>query len=1130
MASLADRCSHNFNGGIRQRGTEYHRQRRVQIRKLVETGVSARVRGNGGRYDVDLDWGDRPGVVEASCDCPYFAGGDLCKHVWAALLALDERSTPPELAGSGRLNVVDRSSDDRHEDDGDDDEVDGGSDDEEVRLESLSHLRAMLERTSREGRTSEKKGTRAAPPNWKSQLTLLDRVERSRNTFGLQRDAATQPTEVWYVLDVGRSVERNGLVVAWMQRQRKKNGEWGKIKRLQPRYDGFDTTLPADDRELLQLLLMCEQGNRPGGYYSYHYGVMDSASGRVPPSAYDWLLPRLAATGRLAWSLAADVFNPAAPQLVRWHSGAPCSLRLRIATDGKTSPWRIEGELTTPEGATLPPQRILLLAGETAALFDDGTLQRVDARGGAGWIELLRRHDSLVVPRSDRRELLERLWGNVGPPIEWPDELQLEQVRVAPQGKLRIHRGKQAWSNDRLFAHLTFVYDGREIGDEPQPAALVDVDAGRVVLRDFDAEHSLVRRLTALGLRTNTWRHASEAEYYLKPQHLVNVVERLTVEGWQVEAEGYKFRQATASRLSVASGVDWFDLSGTFEFDGASVDLPTLLAAIRAGERFVRLGNDGRGLIPETWQKQYQALAATTDGAEGSAVRFPSGQALLLDALLAEQPDADVDRKFAACRERLRRIREVGPAEAPAGFVGALRDYQRAGLGWLHFLREVGLGGCLADDMGLGKTIQVLALLEDRRTRRRPKGEARAPSLVVAPKTLVFNWLEEARRFTPNLRVLNLTGLGREAHWESPAEHDVVLTTYGTLRRDVVRLKDVRFDYVILDEAQAVKTADSQAAKACRLLQSDHRLAMTGTPIENRLAELWSLFEFLNPGLLGRSASFGRLSDGDAEGRALIARCVAPLMLRRTKQQVLTELPEKTEQTLYCELPAKQRKLYDELRDYYRRTLLERVERSGLAKAKIHVLESLLRLRQAACHPALIDAKHAKEPSAKLDALDERLDEILAEKHKALVFSQFTSLLALVRKRLEARGVVYEYLDGKTRDRAARVERFQNDDSCGVFLISLKAGGCGLNLTAADYVFILDPWWNPAVEAQAIDRAYRIGQRRSVSAYRLIARDTVEEKILALQASKRELADAIVRADDGLLRRLTVSDLQDLLS
>jgi SNF2 family DNA or RNA helicase len=293
---------------------------------------------------------------------------------------------------------------------------------------------------------------------------------------------------------------------------------------------------------------------------------------------------------------------------------------------------------------------------------------------------------------------------------------------------------------------------------------------------------------------------------------------------------------------------------------------------------------------------------------------------------------------------------------------------------------------------------------------------------------------------------------------------------------------------------------------------------------------LWSLFEFLNPGLLGRSAAFGRLSAGDAEGRAIIARCIAPLLLRRTKQQVLPELPEKTEQTLFCELPPKQRKRYDELRDNYRRALLERVERTGLSKAKIHVLESLLRLRQAACHPGLIDAKHAGDPSAKLDLLDEQLEELLAEKHKALVFSQFTSLLDLVRRRLDARGVVYEYLDGKTRDRAARVERFQSDDACGLFLISLKAGGCGLNLTAADYVFILDPWWNPAVEAQAVDRAHRIGQRRSVTAYRLIARDTVEEKILELQASKRELADAIVRADEGLLRRLTVDDLRNLLS
>ncbi|MCX6609196.1 MAG: DEAD/DEAH box helicase, partial [Acidobacteria bacterium] len=360
------------------------------------------------------------------------------------------------------------------------------------------------------------------------------------------------------------------------------------------------------------------------------------------------------------------------------------------------------------------------------------------------------------------------------------------------------------------------------------------------------------------------------------------------------------------------------------------------------------------------------------------------------------------------------------------------------------------------------------------------------------------------------------------------------VTTYGTLRRDAVRPKDVAFDYVVLDEAQAVKNAGTESAKAVRLLQSQHRLALSGTPVENHLGELWSLFEFLNPGMLGAASVFQLTSGGgktmEPETRALLAHALRPFILRRTKDQVVKELPAKTEQTVYCEMEPAQRKLYDELKKHYRDGLLQRIEMDGLAKSKIMVLEALLRLRQAACHPGLIDKERAGEPSAKLEALEEQLREVMETGHKAIVFSQFTSFLGILRGRLDKAGVVYEYLDGKTRDRQGKVERFQGDPDCKLFLISLKAGGLGLNLTAAEYVFLLDPWWNPAVEAQAVDRAHRIGQQRPVFAYRLIARDTVEEKVLELQKSKRDLAASIIQGDNSLIRDLKREDLELLLS
>jgi SNF2 family DNA or RNA helicase len=364
-------------------------------------------------------------------------------------------------------------------------------------------------------------------------------------------------------------------------------------------------------------------------------------------------------------------------------------------------------------------------------------------------------------------------------------------------------------------------------------------------------------------------------------------------------------------------------------------------------------------------------------------------------------------------------------------------------------------------------------------------------------------------------------------------KYDLVVTTYGTLRRDIGFLATVEFDTVVLDEAQAIKNRESQAAKASRLLVGRHRLALTGTPIENHLGELGSLFEFLNPGLLGRLPTLEALFSGRAAGGeelAKVAEGLRPFILRRTKAQVLPDLPPKTEQVLHCTLTDRQRELYDQLRAGYQTTLLRQAETEGVSGSAIQVLEALLRLRQIACHPGLVNDEWADAGSAKLDTLFDLVDEVLDEGHKVIVFSQFTKLLAYVRQQVEEREISYAYLDGQTRKRGEVVERFQTDPSCNLFLISLKAGGVGLNLTAAGYVFLLDPWWNPAVEAQAIDRAHRIGQTQPVFAYRMIAQDTVEEKILQLQSTKRKIADAILEGEGGPLRELTADDLRMLLS
>jgi SNF2 family DNA or RNA helicase len=683
------------------------------------------------------------------------------------------------------------------------------------------------------------------------------------------------------------------------------------------------------------------------------------------------------------------------------------------------------------------------------------------------------------------------------------------------------------------MAELSFDYDGELISHD-SPAHRVFRQATRIfVKRNREQEQTLMDRLARLGFRNGYAMESSRFE--LTPQLLPRAVRILISEGWRVEAQGQFFRTPGAMRVEINSGVDWFEVSGGADFDDISVPLPRLLAALKRGEQTVVLGDGIVGILPAEWLKKYGMLA-DLGCAEGNHLRFARHQAGLLDALTVAEPEVKADAVFERLRDQLRHFTGIAAAETPPSFTGALRDYQREGLGWMHFLRRFGFGGCLADDMGLGKTVQALALLEARRTERQDagpdaNGDGPLPSLVVVPRSLVFHWRREAERFAPRLRVLDHTGAGRckpGAHFNG---YDVVLTTYGTLRRDALHFKDLRFDYCILDEAQAIKNSSTLSAKAARLLRADHRLAMSGTPVENHLGELWSLFEFLNPGMLGSAALFGRAGNNpDEPTRMLLSRALRPFILRRTKEQVARELPSKTEQTLYCDLEPRERRLYNELRDFYRARLLQNNGEENMGRIKFQALEALLRLRQAACHPGLIDKTKSTEPSAKIDTLVAQLDQVLDEGHKALVFSQFTSLLAILRQRLDGAGIRYAYLDGRTRDREARVERFQSDPDLKLFLISLKAGGLGLNLQAAEYIYLLDPWWNPAVEAQAIDRAHRIGQTRQVFAYRLIARETVEEKVLELQRTKRDLAEAIITGNNSIIQNLTREDLELLLS
>ncbi|MFM7291421.1 MAG: DEAD/DEAH box helicase, partial [Planctomycetia bacterium] len=691
---------------------------------------------------------------------------------------------------------------------------------------------------------------------------------------------------------------------------------------------------------------------------------------------------------------------------------------------------------------------------------------------------------------------------------------------------------RRATPRVHLAGRIWFDYAGILVAADEPAGGATDPVRRILVRRDRAAERDAIAMLPRYG-GTAPRSAAEEAavghHVEIARARLDASVSQLAAAGWTVEVSGRRYRPAGSVAWNVTSGIDWFELSAAIDFGGVTAELPALLEALAKGSRSVELSDGSLGILPDSLAAQIEPMTLLAQK-QDDRLRYGRIQMALLDALLAGQPQSHVDEAFERIRDELSGGERPEAEDEPEGFHGTLRHYQREGLGWLVFLERLGLGGCLADDMGLGKTIQVLAMFVRRQALLTAGGIAHRPSLVIVPKSLVFNWIEEARKFAPSLKVLNYTGNARLDESAALADHDIVLTTYGTLRRDIVNHREIEFDYVVLDEAQSIKNAASQAAKACRLLRARHRLALTGTPVENHIGELWSIFEFLNPGQLGSATRLKRFLTGGRTSSEVVARAVRPYLLRRTKTQVLSDLPEKTEQTLFCELGDEQRKAYDELREHYRLELAGRIGRMGIGRSRIAVLEALLRLRQTACHPGLVDPARLDEPAAKLDTLLEQLSEVLDEGHKVLVFSQFTSFLSIVRRRLDDRAITYEYLDGKTTDRQARVQRFQEDADCRLFLVSLKAGGQGLNLTAADYIYILDPWWNPAVEAQAVDRAHRIGQTRRVFAYRLIARDTVEEKIVALQDRKRELAESIVRADESMVSSLTAEDVEMLLS
>ncbi|HEY6955792.1 MAG TPA: SNF2-related protein [Flavisolibacter sp.] len=598
--------------------------------------------------------------------------------------------------------------------------------------------------------------------------------------------------------------------------------------------------------------------------------------------------------------------------------------------------------------------------------------------------------------------------------------------------------------------------------------------------------------------------------------------------------KNFRFNTAKpTTHIYISSHTDWFDARVDVVFGDQKVSVAEIKKALNNKQQFVQLNDGTLGILPEEWLKKYSLLFRVGEG-RTDKLKLSRYHLSVIDELYenrnAEELTIQLEEKYG----RIREFDKITEIEAPENLQPILRPYQVGGYQWLNYLHEVGWGGILADDMGLGKTVQALSFLQH----YYEKHDGEMVALVVCPTTLIYNWENEIKKFTPSMEYYIHHGPLRSRDVGELNRHHIIITTYGTLRSDIKTFVQMKLDYVILDESQAIKNPSSKVTKAASLLNAKHRLCMSGTPLQNNTFDIFAQMNFLNPGMLG-SVEFFRQEFaipidkfGEAEQKEHLKKILYPFILRRTKEQVAKDLPEKTETVLFCEMDDEQRRIYDAYRNDYRSKIMGTIEEQGIQRSQLTILQGLMKLRQICDSPAILNEEE-KFPnhSIKLEELAREITENIGN-HKALIFSQFLGMLALIREKLTHQGVKFEYFDGSTSapDREKAIQAFQNDEETRVFLISLKAGGVGLNLTAADYVYIVDPWWNPAVEQQAIDRTHRIGQTKNIFAYRMICKDTIEDKIMQLQEKKRMLAKELISDDATFVKALSREDVEYLFS
>lgn len=750
-----------------------------------------------------------------------------------------------------------------------------------------------------------------------------------------------------------------------------------------------------------------------------------------------------------------------------------------------------------------------------------------------------------VVPQEDIPEFLDRVWTKLPSSSLYGQEdflQRMEPVFIPARYAPKLYLDEEG---SLLTVTIQNIYETPH-GEFELPGPNPDFQTGSythegatyLLRREQEEENALLSVLVEMKFLPRNQR-----VWFLEPEEAINflldayptLVEKYRVYGEKALSR-YKVRLSQPVINTVLTSNEkekWFNLDVTVQYDDQNVALEEVWKAWVQGKRYVQLKDGSYTSLPKAWLEKvaHKLQVLGLDPDKPPKKTFEQFEVSALDSLLDDMPNAVTDSFWQNLRAKIHDFRGIELVSPPLGLNAKLRPYQVQGLSYLNFLREYGFGGILADEMGLGKTIQTLSFVQLMIERG-----AEGPNLIVVPTSVLPNWEREAEKFVPQLKRLVIYGTRRENMFTKIDSSDLVLTTYALLRRDLEELETHKFNAIFLDEAQNIKNPNTITAKSVRNIRAPLKICLSGTPIENNLFELWSLFEFLMPGFLGAQHAFQRgvvrpIKDGDTEPLEFLRQRVKPFILRRTKSEVAKDLPPKTENIYYCALADEQAELYAMLTRKLKEQILSSVDEKGIAKSQISILDALLKLRQICCHPRLLKLNmpgvNTNLPSGKFDAFKDMVTDIVEEGHKVLVFSQFVQMLHIIRSWLQISNIPFAYLDGTSKDRFEQVDRFNNSPDIPIFLISLKAGGTGLNLTGADYVIHYDPWWNPAMENQATDRTHRIGQTRQVFSYKLICQNTVEEKILQLQDSKRGMAEAIIPGQSAW-KSLTRDDLEML--